>query len=43
VVGGGQLRWRRSRSRDGAAEKPNILVIFGDDIGYWNVASTIAA
>ena len=22
-----------------AAEKPNILVIFGDDIGYWNISA----
>jgi arylsulfatase A-like enzyme len=21
-----------------AAEKPNILVIWGDDVGYWNVS-----
>ena len=23
----------------GGAKKPNILVIFGDDIGYWNVSA----
>ena len=23
-----------------AAEKPNILVIMGDDIGYWNLTTT---
>src|SRR5215212_1857285 len=23
----------------GAARKPNILVIFGDDIGYWNISA----
>jgi arylsulfatase len=23
----------------GQAKKPNILVIFGDDIGYWNVSA----
>jgi hypothetical protein len=23
--------------------KPNILVIFGDDIGYWNVSYNTAA
>jgi len=22
-----------------SAERPNILVIFGDDIGYWNVGA----
>ena len=22
-----------------AAEKPNILVIWGDDVGYWNVSA----
>ncbi len=22
-----------------AADKPNILVIFGDDIGYWNLST----
>ena len=22
-----------------AAQKPNILVIFGDDIGYWNISA----
>jgi hypothetical protein len=23
--------------------KPNVLVIWGDDIGIWNIATTIAA
>ncbi|NMU46981.1 hypothetical protein HKB10_01165, partial [Vibrio parahaemolyticus] len=22
-----------------AADKPNILAIFGDDIGYWNISA----
>ncbi len=22
-----------------AAEKPNILAIFGDDVGYWNISA----
>lgn len=22
-----------------AADKPNILVIFGDDVGYWNLST----
>jgi hypothetical protein len=25
------------------AKKPNILVIFGDDIGYWNVSAITRA
>ena len=29
----------RRRSRRRAAKKPNILVIWGDDIGYWNVSA----
>src|SRR3954470_6143857 len=27
-------------SAQAASEKPNILVIFGDDIGYWNISAT---
>jgi hypothetical protein len=25
----------------GGPRKPNILVIFGDDIGYWNVSALL--
>ena len=25
-----------------AQQKPNILVIWGDDIGIWNISTTIA-
>ena len=28
-----------TRRQAQAAGKPNILVIFGDDIGYWNVSA----
>ena len=28
-----------SSAAQGGAKKPNILVIFGDDIGYWNVSA----
>ena len=27
------------RTADGAQRKPNILVIWGDDIGYWNISA----
>ena len=27
------------QTTSGAAKKPNILVIFGDDVGYWNVSA----
>ncbi len=30
---------RRRRSRRRPAKKPNILIIWGDDIGYWNVSA----
>ncbi|MGC1297976.1 MAG: sulfatase-like hydrolase/transferase [Alloacidobacterium sp.] len=34
-VGGSPIAQAQSAS----AKKPNILVIFGDDIGYWNVSA----
>ena len=30
------LLWSRASAQ---AKKPNILVIFGDDVGYWNVSA----
>src|SRR5687768_16839829 len=28
-----------SRDSDAAPAKPNILIIWGDDIGYWNISA----
>ena len=32
-----------AQAQDPAAEKPNILVIFGDDIGQTNISPTASA
>lgn len=29
----------RASAQTGAAKKPNILIIWGDDIGYWNISA----
>ncbi|MGZ9006491.1 MAG: sulfatase-like hydrolase/transferase, partial [Burkholderiales bacterium] len=34
-----QAQSKPSRSGSPSGAKPNILVIFGDDIGYWNVSA----
>ena len=30
---------RTGSARAATGKKPNILVIFGDDIGYWNISA----
>ena len=36
---GGVLRSNAQAPAGASAKKPNILIIWGDDIGYWNVSA----
>jgi arylsulfatase A-like enzyme len=35
----GAVRARRARAAGSQLSKLNILVIFGDDVGYWNISA----
>ena len=38
-VAGGAYPGSAGARRSGAAKKPNILILWGDDIGYWNISA----
>ena len=39
VLNVGRGRQRSAQTAGAGAKKPNIVVIFGDDVGYWNISA----